>query len=104
MPSWFYLFQRMLTGRLIPGLVSVPVLGRVQARGARRAPPRIFGKTKTQLLDTVMRSNATICAAVCASAIPMMLYWSHRYVTVLKPEKEEREARERADLLAEGKA
>lgn len=75
-----------------------------QTRGAKRGPPRFFGKTKTQLLDSVMRSNANICFAASLSFFPIFAFYSYRYMTVLKPAREARDAKDREDLLSEGQA
>jgi len=75
-----------------------------QVAGAKRAPKRYFGKTKSQWLDKLMRSNANICAVISLSFFPIVGYYSWRYINVIKPAREAIEAREREELLAEGKA
>jgi len=75
-----------------------------QTRFARRGPPRLFGKTKSQYLDTLMRSNANICAAISFSFFPIVIYYIYRYNFVLKPAREEIARKEKEALLAEGKA
>lgn len=51
-----------------------------------------------------MRSNANICAVISLSFFPIVGYYSWRYINVIKPAREAIEAREREELLAEGKA
>ena len=48
-------------------------------RSRLRAPPRVLGWTKTQILDFFMRTNAGICACISFSAIPFMVWWGYRY-------------------------
>ncbi len=50
-----------------------------------------------------MRTNAGICAAVTFSVFPVVLLWTYRYQTVLKPRKEEAERKHMEELLSEGK-
>ena len=76
----------------------------VQSAGRKRGPPRFLGKTKTQYLDWLMRSNANICALISFSFFPLVGWYSYRYFTVLKPARDAKQAQEEADLLAEGKA
>jgi len=76
----------------------------LQAAGAKRGPIRYLGKTKSQWLDKLMRSNANICAAISLSFFPIVAYYTWRYLNVIKPAREAIEAREREELLAEGKA
>jgi len=76
----------------------------MQTAGTKRGPPRLFGKTKSQLLDTLMRSNANICALVSFSAFPIVAYYTYRYYTILKPARDAIAAKEQEELLAEGKA
>ena len=75
-----------------------------QSAGAKRGPPRYFGKTKTQYLDFLMRSNANVCALASFSFFPIVAYYTWRYYNVLKPARDAIAAKEREDLLAEGKA
>ena len=44
---------------------------------------RYLGYTKSQLLDKLMYSNATICAAITFSVIPLISFWTYRYINVL---------------------
>lgn len=74
------------------------------AAGVKRGPPRFLGKTKSQWLDKLMRSNANICALISLSFFPIVAYYSWRYVNVIKPAREAIAAKEREELLAEGKA
>ena len=76
----------------------------LQSAGAKRGPPRYFGKTKSQHLDLLMRSNANICALISFSFFPIVFYYTYRYYTVLKPARDAIAAKEQEDLLAEGKA
>ena len=76
----------------------------VQSAGKRRGPPRWLGKTKTQYLDWLMRSNANICAAISFGFFPLAAWYSYRYYTVLKSARDAAAAKEQEDLLAEGKA
>ena len=76
----------------------------IQSAGKRRGPPRWLGKTKTQYLDWLMRSNANICAAISFGFFPLAAWYSYRYYTVLKPARDAAAAKEQEDLLAEGKA
>jgi len=76
----------------------------VQSAGKKRGPPRFLGKTKTQYLDWLMRSNANICALISFSFFPLVGWYSYRYFTVLKPARDAQAAQEQEDLLAEGKA
>jgi len=76
----------------------------VITRGAQRGPPRLLGRTKSQYLDTLMRSNANICAAISFSFFPIVAYYIWRYNFVLKPAREEIARKERAALLEEGVA
>ena len=76
----------------------------VQSAGKKRGPPRFLGKTKTQYLDWLMRSNANICAAISFGFFPLAAWYSYRYYTVLKPARDAAAAKEQEDLLAEGKA
>lgn len=81
--------------------VSVTV---TQSAGRKRGPPRFLGKTKSQYLDWLMRSNANICALISFSFFPIVAYYSYRYITVLKPARDAKAAQEKEDLLSEGKA
>jgi len=76
----------------------------VQAAGAKRGPKRYFGQTKSQWLDKLMRSNANICATISLSFFPICGYYTWRYYNVIRPARDALEAKEREDLLAEGKA
>jgi len=76
----------------------------VQSAGSKRGPPRFLGKTKSQYLDLLMRSNANICALISFSFFPIVFYYTYRYYTVLKPARDAFAAQEQEDLLAEGKA
>ena len=76
----------------------------VQSAGKKRGPPRFLGKTKTQYLDWLMRSNANICALISLSFFPLAGWYSYRYFTVLKPARDAKLARDQEELLAEGKA
>ena len=81
--------------------VSVTV---TQSAGRKRGPPRLLGKTKSQYLDWLMRSNANICALISFSFFPIVAWYSYRYITVLKPARDAKAAQEKEDLLSEGKA
>jgi hypothetical protein len=72
--------------------------------GARRGPPRLLGRTKTQYLDILMRSNATVCAAISFSFFPIVAYYIYRYNFVLKPARDLHARQEREALLSEGQA
>ena len=76
----------------------------VQSAGKKRGPPRFLGKTKTQYLDWLMRSNANICALISLSFFPLAGWYSYRYFTVLKPARDAKLARDQEELLSEGKA
>jgi len=76
----------------------------VPSAGRKRGPPRYLGKTKSQYLDILMRSNANICALISFSFFPIVAYYTYRYYTVLKPARDAHAAKEREELLAEGKA
>jgi len=76
----------------------------IQSAGKKRGPPRFLGRTKTQYIDTLMRSNASICAVISFGFVPLAGWYSYRYFTVLKPAREAKVAREQEELLAEGKA
>ena len=76
----------------------------VQWAGKKRGPPRFLGKTKTQYLDWLMRSNANVCALISFSFFPLAGWYFWRYTTVLKPARDAAAAREQEELLAEGKA
>ena len=73
-----------------------------QVAWKRRSPPRVFGFTKAQVLDTLMRSNARICASFAALSIPTFGYMMYRYHYVLKPRKLEFDKQKEEELLAEG--
>lgn len=75
-----------------------------QSAGAKRGPPRFLGRTKSQVLDKFVRSNAVICALASFTVVPFVCFWVYRYVTVLKPQKAAWEAAQIEELLAEGKA
>jgi len=51
-----------------------------------------------------MRSNANICATISLSFFPICGYYTWRYYNVIRPARDALEAKEREDLLAEGKA
>ena len=51
-----------------------------------------------------MRSNANVCALASFSFFPIVAYYTYRYYNVLKPARDAIAAKEREDLLAEGKA
>ena len=55
--------------------------------GTKRGPHRYLGWTRTQVLDSLMRSNARICATICLCFFPVVGAWIYRYHTVLKPAK-----------------
>lgn len=67
-----------------------------------RGPLRVFGFTKSQILDTMMRSNATICVTISLTSIPLAAIMIYRYQTILKPRKLEYEKKKQEELLAEG--
>jgi len=90
---------RPIRNLLIPSSATV-----FQLAGKKRGPPRYFGKTKSQYLDMLMRSNANICALISFSFFPIVAYYTYRYYTVLKPARDAIAAKEREELLAEGKA
>jgi len=75
-----------------------------QVAGAKRGPTRYFGKTKAQLLDGLMRSNANICFALTLSFFPICAYYTYRYFNVIRPARQELDRKAAEDLLAEGKA
>ena len=75
-----------------------------QSAGRKRGPPRLLGKTKTQYLDWLMRSNANICATISFGFFPLAGWYFYRYHTVLKPARDAAAAKEQEDLLSEGKA
>jgi len=76
----------------------------IPSAGKKRGPPRYLGKTKSQYLDLLMRSNANICALISFSFFPIVAYYTYRYYTVLKPARDAHAAKEQEELLAEGKA
>ena len=51
-----------------------------QVAGKKRGPPRFLGYTRSQVLDTVMRSNARICGAVTLLIFPVIAAWAIRYL------------------------
>ena len=73
-----------------------------QAAFKTRGPPRLFGYTKSQVLDTLMRSNATICATIAVTSVPLACFMIYRYQYVLKPRKIEYEKMKQEELLSEG--
>ena len=75
-----------------------------QVAGRKRGPPRFLGKTKAQYLDWLMRSNANICALISFSFFPIVVWYSYRYITILKPARDAKAAEDKEALLAEGKA
>ena len=85
-------------------LLKSPSFSIVPAAGKKRGPPRYLGRTKSQYLDILMRSNANICALISFSFFPIVAYYTYRYYTVLKPARDAHAAKEREELLAEGKA
>ena len=100
---------KQLRNSLLPGFVSqkpylkpqsTPNLTLVAYK--TRGPPRYFGYTKAQMLDTVMRSNATICAAITFLLLPLGGYLVYRYHTITKPSYIEYEKQKQEELLAEG--
>jgi len=85
-------------------LLSAPSPLLWSVRGVKRGPPKFLGRTKTQYLDMLMRSNANICAAISLSFFPIAGYYTYRYFTVLKPAREAKLAEQNEDLLSEGQA
>ena len=82
---------------MLPRLVSSSLLKTsnsylVQSAGKKRGPPRFLGKTKSQYLDWLMRSNANICALISLSFFPLAGWYSYRYFTVLKPARDAKAA------------
>jgi len=71
-------------------------------RSKHRAPPRVFGKTKAQLLDGIIGTNAVIWAAIGFLALPMTGYLLYIFQTKRKERTVETQALEQ-ELLAEGK-
>ena len=57
-------------------------------RFRHRGPPRFLGRTKAQYLDLLMRTNTRLSAFVTFIAVPALMIWSYRYITVLKPAKD----------------
>ena len=94
------MLQRLVSSLLLRPSTSLVV----QSAGKKRGPPRFLGKTKTQYLDWLMRSNANICALISLSFFPLAGWYSYRYFTVLKPARDAKLARDQEELLAEGKA
>ena len=80
-----------------------PTTSFIQVAGAKRGPPRYLGWTKSQVLDTLMRTNARICFSFALLFFPVCIAWGYRYQTVLKPKKVMRERKREEELLAEGK-
>lgn len=74
-----------------------------QVAGAKRGPSRFLGKTRSQILDSFMRSNARICALITATFFPICAYWTWRYNYIIKPKREELKKVAEQELLAEGK-
>jgi len=74
-----------------------------QVAGAKRGPSRFLGKTRSQILDSFMRSNARICAVITATFFPICAYWTWRYNYIIKPKREELKKVAEQELLAEGK-
>ena len=72
-------------------------------RHTRRAPPRFFGYTKAQILDQVAFSNAKFCVFFGCVAVPVLGFWTYRYVSVSKPFIEQKQAERREELLSEGR-
>jgi len=75
-----------------------------QIAGAKRGPARYLGFTKSQWLDKLMRSNANICFSITMMFFPICAYYTHRYMTVIKPAREELARQQTEELLSEGKA
>jgi len=73
-------------------------------RFRHRGPPRFLGRTKAQYLDLLMRTNTRLSAFVTFIAVPALMIWSYRYITVLKPAKDAAKQKETEELLAEGRA
>ena len=95
----------MIRSHLIKSVLLKPSTSLlVQSAGKKRGPPRFLGKTKTQYLDWLMRSNANICATISFGFFPLAGWYFYRYQTVLKPARDAAAAKEQEDLLAEGKA
>ena len=67
----------------------------------KRGPPRVLGWTKSQVLDSLMATNARICATFCLAFFPLCGYMAYRYQTVKKNVREY-EKKKREELLAEG--
>ena len=72
-------------------------------RSRHRAPARLFGWTKGQALDLVVRNNTRTCLFVIFLAFPAMAFGTWRYQTVLKPVKQEWEKKRAEELLSEGR-
>ena len=69
----------MALQRLATRLLALPSPSLVQTAGLTRGPPRFLDRTKSQYLDILMRSNATICAAISFSFFPIVAYYVWRY-------------------------
>jgi len=93
--------SRLVT-RISPFLVpKSSYLTRVAKK--HRGPTRYFGKTKSQILDGVMRANALTWATIVFISMPALAYMIHRYRTVVMPKKKLEQERMHNELLSEGK-
>lgn len=68
-----------------------------------RGPPRIFGKSKAQLLDQVMAKNAYFWLGLTCVTIPSLIYLMWRFNYVVLPEQDKLKEKVEADLLSEGR-
>ena len=93
-----------MIGAVTKNLLRPVSVSLAQTAGRKRGPPRFLGKTKSQYLDWLMRSNANICALISFSFFPIVAWYSYRYFTVLKPARDALAAQDKEDLLSEGKA
>jgi len=68
-----------------------------------RGPPRVFGKSKAQLLDQVMAKNAYFWAGLTGVTFPFLCYLIWRFNYVVLPEQDRLKEKLESDLLSEGR-
>ena len=73
-----------------------------QVAGTKRGPPRYFGRTKSQYLDTLYRSHAMMMASISLFTIPLLIAILYYMNVILKPQIEEAKQKEAEELLSEG--
>lgn len=68
-----------------------------------RAPPRYFGRTKAQILDTLVKNNAMLWGGLTVITIPSVFYLLYKVDTQVLPEKNAEIAQKEEELLSEGR-